>query len=43
VVVEEGVSTVLTIDDDFERFDAFETEMVLSPEKFRELNAFLGD
>jgi len=42
VAIEEGVSTVLTIDDDFERFDEFETEMVLSTEEFRELNAFLG-
>jgi predicted nucleic acid-binding protein len=38
----EGVNTVLTIDDDFERFDAFETEVILSPDEFTELNAFLG-
>ena len=43
VAVEEGVNTVSTIDNDFERFDAFETEIILSPEEFRELNAFLGD
>ncbi|WP_435195557.1 type II toxin-antitoxin system VapC family toxin [Natronomonas sp. EA1] len=42
VAIEEGVTTVLTIDDDFERFDAFETEVILSPEEFRELNRFLG-
>lgn len=41
VAIEEGVRTVLTIDDDFERFDAFETEVVLSQEEFEELNAFL--
>ena len=43
VAIDEGVTTVLTIDDDFERFDAFETEIILSPDEFRELNAFLGD
>lgn len=32
---------MVTIDDDFERFDEFETEIVLSPEEFRELNRFL--
>ena len=42
VAADEGVSTVLTIDDDFERFDAFETEIILSPDEFRELNEFLG-
>ena len=42
VAIAEGVNTVLTIDDDFERFDAFETEVVLSPAEFRELNRFLG-
>lgn len=41
VAIEEGVQTVLTIDDDFERFDAFETEVILSPNEFKELNAFL--
>lgn len=43
VAIEEGVNTVLTIDDDFERFDAFDTEIILSPAEFRELNRFLGD
>ena len=38
----EGVNTVLTIDDDFERFDAFETEIILTSDEFRELNNFLG-
>lgn len=41
VAVDEGVNTVLTIDDGFERFDAFETEIVLSPDEFAELNRFL--
>ena len=42
IAIEEGVNTVLTIDDDFERFDAFDTEVILSPAEFRELNRFLG-
>ena len=42
VAIDEGVNTVLTIDDDFERFDVFDTEVVLSPEEFSELNRFLG-
>jgi predicted nucleic acid-binding protein len=41
VAIDEGVTTVLTIDDDFERFDAFDTEVILSPDEFRELNSFL--
>jgi predicted nucleic acid-binding protein len=41
VAIAEGVNTVLTLDDDFERFDAFETEVVLSPDEFTELNEFL--
>lgn len=42
VAIEEGVNTVLTIDDDFERFDAFETEVILSAEQFRQLDSYLG-
>ncbi|WP_336024855.1 type II toxin-antitoxin system VapC family toxin [Halobellus salinisoli] len=42
VAIEEGVNTVLTIDDDFERFDAFETEVILSSDQFRELNQYLS-
>jgi predicted nucleic acid-binding protein len=42
VATAEDVNTVLTIDDDFERFDAFDTEVILSPEQYRELNAYLG-
>lgn len=41
VAVDEEVNTVLTIDDDFERFDGFATEIILSPDEFRELNQFL--
>jgi len=41
VAIEEGVETVLTIDDDFERFELFDTEVILSHEEFRELNTFL--
>jgi len=41
VAIDEGVSTVLTIDNDFQRFDAFETEIILSPAEFTELNKFL--
>lgn len=42
VAIDEGVNTMLTIDDDFEQFDAFETEVILSPDEFAELNRFLG-
>jgi len=35
------VNTVLTLDDDFERFDAFATDVILSPDEFRELNEYL--
>ena len=43
VAIDQGVNTMLTIDDDFERFDAFETEIILSPAEFSELNRFLGN
>lgn len=43
VAIEEGVNTMLTIDDDFDRFEAFDTEIILSPSEFRELNTFLED
>jgi len=36
------VNTVVTIDNDFERFDTFDTEIILSPEQFRELNQYLS-
>lgn len=44
VAIEEGANTVLTIDDDFERFSQFRTEVILSPDEFSQLNRFLdGD
>jgi predicted nucleic acid-binding protein len=43
VAIDEGVNTVVTIDGDFEQFDAFDTEVILSPEEFTELNRFLED
>ncbi|EMA08293.1 hypothetical protein [Haloferax denitrificans] len=43
VAIDQGVNTVLTIDDDFERFDVFDTEVILSPDEFTELNRFLGN
>ena len=43
VAIDEGVNTVLTIDDDFERFDVFDTEIILSPADFSDLNGFLGE
>jgi predicted nucleic acid-binding protein len=43
VAADEGVNTVLTLDDDFERFDAFATEVILSPAEFRTLNDYLGE
>ena len=43
VAIDEGVNTVLTIDDDFERVDAFDTEIILSSDEFSELNRFLGN
>lgn len=43
VAIDEGVNTVLTIDDDFDRFDGFDTEIILSSDEFSELNRFLGN
>jgi predicted nucleic acid-binding protein len=43
VAAAEGVNTVVTIDDDFERFEGFETTVILSPSQFRELNRYLGE
>ena len=42
VAIDESVNTVLTIDSDFERFDSFATEVILSADEFRALNQFLG-
>jgi len=41
VAIDEGANTVLTIDDDFERFESFDTEVILSSDEFSELNRFL--
>ncbi|WP_338742358.1 hypothetical protein [Haloplanus salilacus] len=43
VAIDEGVNTVLTVDDDFERIDAFDTEVILSADEFSELNRFLDN
>lgn len=42
IAVQEGVQTLLTIDDDFERFDAFETDIILSRDEFRRLEEYLA-
>ncbi|WP_205596764.1 type II toxin-antitoxin system VapC family toxin [Halostella salina] len=42
VALEEGVETILTLDDDFERVDDVATEVVLSSEEFATLNEYLG-
>jgi hypothetical protein len=42
VAIEEGVETVATVDDDIKRFDAFDTEVILSAEEFVELDRFTG-
>ena len=36
------MSTVVTIDDDFEQFDAFATEVILTSKEFERLNRYLG-
>ncbi|WP_128476696.1 type II toxin-antitoxin system VapC family toxin [Halorussus pelagicus] len=41
VAVEEGVETILTIDDDFRRIDGVSTEVVLSRAEFETLNEYL--
>jgi predicted nucleic acid-binding protein len=43
VAIDEGVTTVLTIDDDFERIDAFDTELVLSPAEYGQLDQYLDE
>jgi predicted nucleic acid-binding protein len=42
VALEEGVKTVLTLDDDFDRVDGLSVEIILSPAEFADLNEFLG-
>lgn len=41
VAIDEGANTLLTIDDDFDEFEEFTTEVILSPKEFRVLNDFL--
>ncbi|WP_340097981.1 hypothetical protein [Salinibaculum salinum] len=43
VAIEEGVNTVVTIDNDFEQFDDFATEIILSPAEFEQLTEFLDN
>ena len=42
VAIEEGVETVLTIDNDFETVEGIEANVILSSEEFAALNAYLG-
>ncbi|AWB28677.1 type II toxin-antitoxin system VapC family toxin [Halococcoides cellulosivorans] len=42
IAAEEGVETVLTLDDDFERFEEFDVEVILSREEFRTVEEYLG-
>lgn len=43
VAIEEGVETILTLDDDFTRLDEISTEVILSHEEFASLNEYLED
>lgn len=43
VAIDEGATTILTVDDDFDRIDGVSTDVVLSSEEFSILNDFLGD
>lgn len=42
VALEEGVETVLTLDDDFKSVDGITAEVILSTKEFATLNQFLG-
>lgn len=42
VAVEEGVETILTLDDDFRRIDGVSAEVILSSEEFATLNDYLN-
>jgi predicted nucleic acid-binding protein len=42
VALEEGVETILTLDDDLERVDGVETEVILTPTEFERLDEFFG-
>lgn len=41
VAIEEGATTILTLDDDFTRLDEVSTEVILSSDEFATLNEFL--
>lgn len=41
VAIEEGVQTILTLDDDFERVDGISAEIILSDDEFVRLNTYL--
>ena len=42
VAAEEGAETILTIDDDFDRFEDVSAEVILSADEFATLNEYLG-
>lgn len=42
VAAEEGVKTILTIDDDFDQFADVTADVILSTDEFRTLNEYLG-
>lgn len=42
VAIEEGVETVLTIDNDFKKVQGIKANVILSPEEFALLNDYLG-
>jgi len=41
VAIEEGVETILTLDDDFQRTEGVSTEVVLTTDEFERLNQYL--
>lgn len=43
VAIEEGVQTILTTDDDFERVDGVSAKIILSDDEFARLNDYLRD
>lgn len=42
IAIEEGVDTILTIDDDFEKIDGVRANVILSSDEFAVLNDYLG-
>ena len=42
VALAEGVNTILTLDDDFDRLDGVSTNVILSPDEFERLNDYLS-